>query len=115
MNRLKRTETRDWMSSQHAQKKAILTNDLSMPHFVDVVAKIIGVWRLIAFYLKETGRKDDGDSLGVKFSSFDCLNTICSHISCVCGAWKKGMDSYFYLDPKLWKKFRLLHLLEICK
>ena len=51
------------MSSRLALKKAILTNDLSMPHLVDVVANIIGVWPLIVSYLKDTGRKDDGDSL----------------------------------------------------
>ena len=70
VNRLKGAETRDWMSSRPALKEAILTNGLSMPHHVDVVANIIGVWPLIVSYLKETGRKDDGDSLVVKFSSF---------------------------------------------
>ena len=73
VNRLKGAETRDWMSSRPALKKAILTNDLSMPHLVDVVANIIGVWPLIVSYLKETGRKDDGDSLVVR--SFSCLVT----------------------------------------
>ena len=47
VNRLKGAETRDWMSSRPALKKAILTNDLSVPHLVDVVANIIGVWPLI--------------------------------------------------------------------
>ena len=50
LNRLKGADTRDWMSSRRALKKAILTNDLSMPHLVDVVAKIIGVWHLIVSY-----------------------------------------------------------------
>ena len=68
VNRLKGAETRDWMSSRPALKRAILTNDLSMPHLVDVVANIIGVWPLIVSYLKETGRKDDGDSLVVRSS-----------------------------------------------
>ena len=45
-------------------------NYLSMPHLVDVVANIIDVWPLIVSYLKETGRKDDGDSLVVGSSSF---------------------------------------------
>ena len=58
VNRLKGAEMRDWMSSRPALKKAILTNDLSMPHLVNVVANIIGVWPLIVSYLKETGRKD---------------------------------------------------------
>ena len=69
VNRLKGAETRDWMSSRPALKKAILTNDLSMPHLVDVVANIIGVWPLIVSYLKETGRKD-GDSVVVRSCSF---------------------------------------------
>ena len=73
VNRLKGAETRDWMSFRPALKKAILTNDLSMPHLVDVVANIIGVWPLIVSYLKETGRKDDGDSLVVR--SFSGLVT----------------------------------------
>ena len=70
VNRLKGAETRDWMSSRPALKKAILNNDLSMPHLVNVVANIIGIWPLIVSYLKETGRKDDGDSLVVRPSSF---------------------------------------------
>ena len=70
VNRLKSAETRDWMSFRPALKKANLTNDLSMPHLVDVVANIFGVWPLILSYSKETGRKDDGDSLVVKSSSF---------------------------------------------
>ena len=70
VNRLKGAETRDWMSSRPALKRAILTNDLSMPHLVDVDANIIGVWPLMVSYLKETGRKDDGDSLVVRSPSF---------------------------------------------
>ena len=71
VNRLKGAEKRDWMSSRPALKKAILTNDLSVPHLVDVVANIIGVWPLIVSFLKETGRKDDGNSLVVRCPS--CL------------------------------------------
>ena len=47
VKRLQGAKTRDWMSSRPALKKAILTNDLSKPHLVDVVANIIGVWLLI--------------------------------------------------------------------
>ena len=43
VNPLKSPETRDWMFYRPALKKAILTNDLSMPHLVDVVANIVGV------------------------------------------------------------------------
>ena len=70
MNQLRGAETRDWMSSRPALKKAILTNDLTMAYLVDVVANIIGVWPLIISYLKETVRKDDGDSLVVRSPSF---------------------------------------------
>ena len=73
VNRLKRAERRDWMSSCPDLKQAILTNDLSMPHLVDVLANIICVWPLIVSYLKETGRKDDVVSLVIKSSSFDCI------------------------------------------
>ena len=43
LNRLKGSETRDLMSSLPALEKAIRTDDLGMPHLVDIVAKIIGV------------------------------------------------------------------------
>ena len=43
VNRLKGAETRDWMASRTALRKAIVTNDLSMPGLVDVVANIVGV------------------------------------------------------------------------
>ena len=67
VNRLKGAETRDWMASRPALRKAIFTHDLSMPELVNVVANIVGVWPLIVSYLKETGRKDEGDSLVVRF------------------------------------------------
>ena len=65
INRLKGAESRDWMASRPAPKRAILTSRLAMPELVDVVANIVGVWPLIVAFLKETGRKDDGDSLVV--------------------------------------------------
>ena len=66
VNRLKGAETRDWIASRPVLRKAIITNELSMPGLVDVVANIVGVWPLIVSYLKETGRKDEGDSLVVR-------------------------------------------------
>ena len=66
VNRLKGAETRDWMASRPALRKGIITNDLSMPGLVDVVTNIVGVWSLIVSYLKETGSKDERDSLAVK-------------------------------------------------
>ena len=77
VNRLKGAETRDWMASRPALRKAIITNDLSMPGLVDVVANIVGVWPLIVSYLKETGRKDDGDSLVVRYSTVGVLSALC--------------------------------------
>ena len=71
VNQLKGAERRDWMSSSPALRKAIFTNDLGMPHLEDIVANIIDVWPLIVSYLKESGRKDDGDSLVVRYSSFN--------------------------------------------
>ena len=63
VNRLKGAESRDCLASRPALKKAILTSSLAMPELVDVVANFVGVWPLIVAFLKETGRKDDGDSL----------------------------------------------------
>ena len=118
VNRLKGAETRDWMSGRPALKRAILTNDLSMPHLVDVVANIIGVWPLIVSYLKETGRKGDGDSLVVRSSFlFFVLVPFWNPSSLWCIVFqRKGIDGYFYMDQMARMKFRLLHLLlEICK
>ena len=66
VNRLKGAETRDWMASRPALRKAIVTNHLSMPGLVDVVENIVGVWPLIVSYLKETGCNGEGDSLVVR-------------------------------------------------
>ena len=55
VNRLKSAETRDWMSSRPALKKTILTNDLSMPHLVDVVANIIGLLALDCLLFERDG------------------------------------------------------------
>ena len=80
-NRLKGAETREWMVSCPALRNALITNDLSMPGLVHVVAKIVGVWPLVVSYLEDTGRKDDKDSLvvhystvGVLFASYRCTH-----------------------------------------
>ena len=70
VTRLKGAEHRDWMDSRQSLRRAIETGDLSLPGLVDVVSNIIGVWPLIVSYLKETGRKDSGDSLVVWFCPF---------------------------------------------
>ena len=65
VTRLKGAEHRDWMQSRQFLRRATETGDLSLPGLVDVVSNIIGVWPLIVSYLKETGKKDSGDSLEV--------------------------------------------------
>ena len=52
VNLLKGAETRDWMASRPALRKAIITNNLSMPGLVEVVANIVGVWPVVVSYLK---------------------------------------------------------------
>ena len=58
------------MQWRQSLRRAIETGDLSLPGLVDVVSNIIGVWPLIVAYLKETGKKDSGDSIVVWFSLF---------------------------------------------
>ena len=65
ITRLKGAEHRDWMMSRSSLRRAIITGELSMPCPVEVVSNVVGVWPLIVVYLKETGRKRDGDSLVV--------------------------------------------------
>ena len=65
VTQLKGAEHRDWMQSRQSLGMAIETGDLSPPGLQDVVCIIIGVWPLIVSYLKETGKKDSGDSLVV--------------------------------------------------
>ena len=74
INRLKGAETRDRMASRPAFRKAIITNDVSMPGLVDVVAKFVGVWPLVVSYLQETSRKYDADSLVVRSSTVGVLS-----------------------------------------
>ena len=85
INRLKGTKIGYWMASGPALRRAIITNDLSMPSLVDVLENIVGVWPLVVSYLKETGSKDDGDSLvvksstvGVWFLSFESTHPCCA-------------------------------------
>ena len=84
VNRLKAAETRDWMASRPALRKAIIANDLSMPGLVDVVANIVGVSPLIVSCLKETGRKDNGDRLVVRSSTVgNCQHYANGFITCL--------------------------------
>ena len=116
VHRLKGAETRDWMASRSGLRKAIITNELSMPGLVDVLANIVGVWPLIVSYLKETGRKDERDSLVVRSFLVGIFLLQQSVSITLCCFWKKGMDGYLYHDQLARMKFRLFHLLlEICK
>ena len=65
VTRLKGAERRDWMQSRQSLRRAIETGDLSLPGLVDVVSNIIGIWPPIVSHLKETGKRDSGDSLVV--------------------------------------------------
>ena len=65
VTRLKGAEHRDWMQSRQSLRRTIETGDLSLPGLMDVVSNMIGVWPFFVSYLKETGKKDSGDSLVV--------------------------------------------------
>ena len=81
VNRLNGAESRDWMASRPALKKAIISSSLVMPELVHVVANIVGVWPLFVSYLKKTGRKDDGDSLVVNPPSLILLPKCRTHVN----------------------------------
>ena len=59
------SEHRNWVMSRSGLRRTIITGELSMPSLLEVVSNIVGVWPLIVVYLRETGRKTDGDSLVV--------------------------------------------------
>ena len=67
VTRMKGADNRDWMQPTQSLRRAIETGDLSLPGLLNVVSNIIGVWPLIVSYLKETGKKDTGDSLVIWF------------------------------------------------
>ena len=115
VTRLKGAEHRDWMQSRQSLRKAIETGDLSLPGLVDVVSNIIGVWPLIVFYLKATGKNDSGDSLVVWFSSCRFCFSITVTAYFRFHVQKKGKGGYFYIDQLRRMKFQLFHLvLELC-
>ena len=81
-----RAESRDWMVSPPAVKKAIRSSTLGMPELADVVANIVGMWPLIVLDLKETGRKDDGDSFIIWSPSLNFIATV--SYSCILQLWR---------------------------
>ena len=74
INRLKVAETQDWVASHPALRRAIIMSKLPLPGLADVVANINGVWPLVVSYGKNTGQKDDRDSLVVRSSGLDNLS-----------------------------------------
>ena len=93
--RLKGAETRYCMASGSALRRAILTKNLSMPHFVDVVVNIIGVWPL--------------------FLQFTSFSDSCILIEILVFR-KEGRNGKFYLNRTARMMFRLFRLFqEICK
>ena len=115
VNRLKRAESLDWMASCPSLRGAIFTNNLSMPALVDVVANIDGVWPLVVTYLRETARKDNGDSFVVKRSLLGILFASSQCIHCCFVVLKKGKDEFLYHDQFARARFRPFPLLEICR
>ena len=104
------------MSFRPALRNAILINNFGTPHLVDIVAKIIGVCPLIVSYLKETGRKDDGDSLVVSVSSFDCISAFSYPLALYLSQLEEKNARVFLPGPMARMMFCLLHLfLEFCK
>ena len=67
VTRLKRAEHRDWMMSRSGFRRAIITVELSMPSFLEVVSNIVSMSPLIGVYLKGTRRRADGDNLVVYY------------------------------------------------
>ena len=65
VKRVRGTEHCDWMMSLSGLCRAIFTGEPWMPSLLEVVSNIVGVWLLIAVYLRETGRRTNGDSLVV--------------------------------------------------
>ena len=63
VTRLKGAQHRDWMQLRQSLRVAIETGDVSLPSLPDVFSDIIGVRPLIVSCLKQTGKKDNGDSL----------------------------------------------------
>ena len=52
VNTMKGAESRDWIASRPALKRAIISSSFVMPELVDVVPNIVGVWHLIVSYPK---------------------------------------------------------------
>ena len=115
VTRLKGAEYPDWIQSRQSLRWATETGELSLPGLIDVVNNNIGLWPLIASYLKETGKKDSGDSLVV---CFFLLVSILAYLPPQLSLFlfkKKELDGYFYIDQLGRMKFRFFYLiLELC-
>ena len=67
ITRLKGAKHRDWMMSHFGLRRAIVTRELSMPSLLELVSNIVCVLLLIVVYIKQTGRRTDGDCLVVNY------------------------------------------------
>ena len=65
VTRLKRPEYRDWMASQHALRRAILTGYMSIPSVIEMIANIVFVSGLWQCPVGKKQEKKDSDSLMV--------------------------------------------------
>ena len=111
VTRFKGAEYRDWMHSRQSLRRSIETGDLFVPGLIDVVSNIKGVWPLIVFYLKESGKKEIGDSLLVWFSFFSFIFSMTATAYFRFHVKKKRIDGYLYINQLARMKFRLFHLI----
>ena len=51
--------------SRSGHRRAINTGELSMRSLLEFFGNVVGVWRLIVVFIKDTGEKADGENLVV--------------------------------------------------
>ena len=99
---------------KRALRMAIETGNFSLPGLVDVVSNMVGLWLFIVSHLKETGKKDSGDSLVVWFNLLVSFSLNCLYLPAFCCLEKRD-SGYFYINQVGRMKFRLFHLIfEMC-
>ena len=96
-----------WMASRSTFRRAIITQDLTMPRLVDIATNFTGVWPLKVSYLKQMGREDDGGSLVVRSSYVIRFDSILD--SCVLFFWYLELRNgwLFLLRPNSLKEVTL--------
>ena len=95
VNRLEGAESLHWRSCRPALRKANLTNDMSMPHLVDVVANINVVWsgRLSSPTLMRQGAKLMAILLWLGFPLFVVLTQFRTQVRCILDEWMANFFS----------------------